>query len=306
MSRRIVVAGSINMDLVVRTPRMPLPGETLTGSDFRTISGGKGANQAVAAARMGARVSLIGCVGGDAFGAELRDRLAADGIDLNHVAVIHDAATGVAVILVDAGSQNCIVIAAGANAMLTPESIDRAAAAIEQAQVLICQLETPLPAVQRAIEIARRQGKRVVLNPAPAQALDPGLLRQVDYLIPNETEAALLTGVAVTDIASAEVAAQRLRAQGADVVLLTLGAKGVLLADGAGTTLLPALSVKAVDSTAAGDTFVGGFAVGLAEGLSLAQAVMLGQRAAAISVTRFGAQTSIPHRADVDAFKETR
>ena len=305
MKHRIAVVGSINMDLVVCTPRMPLPGETLTGSDFRTISGGKGANQAVAAARMGAQVSLIGCVGADAFGAEMRDRLAADGIDLDYVDIAQGAPTGVAVIQVDAGSQNCIVIAAGANALLTGQSIDRAAAAIEQAQLLICQLETPLPAVQRAIEIARRQGKRVLLNPAPAQALDPGLLKQVDYLIPNETEATLLTGVAVTDIPSAEVAAKQLRAQGAEVVLLTVGAKGVLVVDGTGTKLLPALSVRAVDSTAAGDTFVGSFAVGLAEGLPLAEAVMLGQRAAAISVTRFGAQSSIPYRAEVELFKET-
>jgi ribokinase len=303
MKHRIAVVGSINMDLVVRTPRMPLPGETLTGSDFRTISGGKGANQAVAAARMGAQVSLVGCVGADAFGAEMRDRLAADGIDLGYVDIAQDVPTGVAVILVDAGSQNCIVIAAGANAVLTAQSIERAAAAIEQAQLLICQLETPLPAVQRAIEIARRKGKVVVLNPAPALALDPGLLKQVDYLIPNETEATLLTGVAVTDIPSAEVAAKQLRAQGAKVVLLTVGAKGVLVVDGAGTTLLPALPVRAVDSTAAGDTFVGSFAVGLAEGLPLVKAVMLGQCAAAISVTRFGAQTSIPYRAEVDLFK---
>jgi|ERR1700674_909456 ribokinase len=305
MKHRIAVVGSINMDLVVRTPRMPVPGETLTGSDFRTIPGGKGANQAVAASRMGAQVKLVGCVGADVFGSEMRDRLAADGIDLRYVDVAQDVPTGVAVILVDAGSQNCIVIAAGANAVLTAQSIERAAAAIEEAELLICQLETPLPVVQRAIEIARRQGKRVVLNPAPAQALDPDLLNQVDYLIPNETEATLLSGVAVTDIPSAEAAATQLRARGARVVLLTVGAKGVLVADGSGTKLLPALSVSAVDSTAAGDTFVGSFAVGLAEGLPLTEAVMLGQRAAAISVTRFGAQSSIPYRAEVDLFKKT-
>jgi ribokinase len=304
MKPTIAVVGSLNMDLVVRIPRMPLPGETLTGSDFRTIPGGKGANQAVAAARMGARVSLIGCIGADAFAAQLREGLAADGIELDHLSAVHDAPTGVAVILVDAASQNFIVLAPGANATLTPQSIDRASAAIEQAQMLLCQLETPLPAVQHAIEIAHRHHKPVVLNPAPARPLSGELLAQVDYLVPNETEAALLSGIEVSDNASAENAAQRLRSQGAKVVLLTLGAKGVLIADGDTTRLLPAPAVKAVDTTAAGDTFVGAFAVGLLEGLPLPDAVMFGQRAAAISVTRFGAQTSVPYRHEIDRFKD--
>jgi ribokinase len=302
MVHRIAVVGSVNMDLVVRTSRMPLLGETLTGSDFHTIAGGKGANQAVAAARLGADVSLIGCIGNDRFGAEMRAALAAEGIELTQLCTCENAATGVAVIMVDAASQNSIVLAPGANALLAPRHIDQAVGAIEHAELLICQLETPLAAVERAVEIAQAHGTPVVLNPAPAQALPAELLAQVDYLIPNETEAALLTGVEIRNIDSAEIAAGELCRLGAKTVLITLGAQGVLIADAAGMRLFAAPTVKAVDTTAAGDTFVGAFAVGLAEGLAVADAIRFGQRAAAISVTRFGAQTSIPYRQELDRF----
>ncbi|HVK54684.1 MAG TPA: ribokinase [Burkholderiales bacterium] len=299
MKPRIVVVGSVNMDLVARVPRMPLPGETLTGSDFRSIAGGKGANQAVAAARLGADVSLIGRIGTDGFGARLRNLLEKDHIALPHLYSCDGIATGAAIIMVDSAGENCIVLTPGANAALTKDDIDQAASSIEQADVLICQLETPLPTVRRAMQIAKVHGTRVVLNPAPAQSLPASDLALVDYLIPNETEAGLLTGITVVDLASAKAAAARLREQGPKAVLLTLGPKGVLIADENGARHIPAPQVTAVDTTAAGDTFIGGFTVALAEGLSLVEAAQFGQRAAAISVTRFGAQTSIPNRDEV-------
>ncbi len=297
----IVVIGSINMDLVLRVPRMPLPGETLAGAAFRTIPGGKGANQAVACARLGepaARVAMIGCLGDDAFGATLRATLRADGIDERHVATLPGVATGVASILVDDDGQNTIVVAAGANALLAPVHIDAARALLEQASIVVLQLEIPLETVAHAIRLAHALGKTVVLNPAPAPApaaaLPSDLLAMVDYLIPNEIEAAMLTGAgAAHDPAGL---AARLRAAGCGKVLITLGAKGVLAALGDGPArLFAAEAVNAIDTTAAGDTFIGGFSAALAAGRGEAEAIALGQRAAAISVTRSGAQTSIPH-----------
>ncbi|WEF33860.1 ribokinase [Pseudoduganella chitinolytica] len=291
----IVVIGSINMDLVLRVPRMPLPGETLTGGAFRTIPGGKGANQAVACARLGrTQVAMVGCVGDDAFGATLRAALAADGIDVSHVSALPGVATGVASILVDANGQNSIVIAGGANDLLTPALIDAALPLIARASIVVLQLETPLDTVRHAIAVAHGLGKTVVLNPAPAASLPAGVLAQVDYLVPNEIEAAMLLGA---DIAADDHAttAAALRAAGCRNVLVTLGAKGVHAALADGSRDFPARAVAAVDTTAAGDTFIGGFVAALAAGADPASAIDLGQRAAAIGVTRHGAQTSIPY-----------
>ncbi len=296
----IVVIGSINMDLVLRVPRMPLPGETLTGGAFRTIPGGKGANQAVACARMsgkveagGQQVAMIGCVGDDAFGATLRAALVGDGIIDSHITTLPGVASGIASILVDDNGQNSIVIAGGANDLLSPAHIDAAKALIEQADIVVLQLETPMDTVVHAIKLARSLGKTVVLNPAPAASLPDGVLEQVDYLIPNEIEAAMLAGVAPdsTDIAALAAALQK---QGSDNVIITLGAKGVHAALYGGDTTFPAEAVQAVDTTAAGDTFIGGFVAGLASGMDEAEAIGQGQRAAAWSVTKPGAQTSIP------------
>ena len=296
----IVVIGSINMDLVLRVPRMPLPGETLTGGAFRTIPGGKGANQAVACARMsgkveagGQQVAMIGCVGDDAFGATLRAALVGDGIIDSHITTLPGVASGIASILVDDNGQNSIVIAGGANDLLSPAHIDAARALIEQADIVVLQLETPMATVVHAIKLARSLGKTVVLNPAPAASLPDGVLEQVDYLIPNEIEAAMLAGVAPdsTDIAALAAALQK---QGSDNVIITLGAKGVHAALYGGDTTFPAEAVQAVDTTAAGDTFIGGFVAGLASGMDEAEAIGQGQRAAAWSVTKPGAQTSIP------------
>ncbi|HWX02144.1 ribokinase [Collimonas sp.] len=303
----IVIIGSINMDLVLRVPRMPHPGETLSGGQFRTIPGGKGANQAVACARLSAdssKVAMIACLGDDAFGAELRAALRSDGIDDSHVSTVSGTASGVASILVDAGGQNSIVLAAGANDALSPAHIDAARALIEQARIIVLQLETPLPTIRHAIKLAHQLGKTVVLNPAPAQGLPADLLAQVEYLIPNEIEAAMLAGMPEASLdtdAAIDAAVAKLRANGSANVLVTLGSKGVYAALSSGSEHFAAQPVKAVDTTAAGDTFIGGFVAALAEGRSEADAIAFGQRAAALSVARIGAQTSIPYRHELEA-----
>ncbi|MFZ6873325.1 ribokinase [Undibacterium sp. Di27W] len=306
MKPRITVVGSVNMDLVFRTPRMPAVGETLHGHEFCQIPGGKGANQAVAAARQGAQVSFIGAVGDDGFGSFSRDCLAAEGMELTHLARVAGVATGVAGILVDDSGSNSIVLAAGANATLTAAQVDAATATIAGAQLLVCQLETPLATVTRAIEIARAQGVKVILNPAPAQDLTDALLAQVDYLILNETEASQLSGVTVVDQDSAKAASAQILQRGTGTVLLTMGEHGALITDEAGSQFIPAVKVDVVDTTAAGDTFVGAFAVGIANGLSIIDASREAQYTAALTVTKLGAQTSIPQRQQVLDFMAVR
>lgn len=295
----VIVVGSLNMDLVMRTPRVPVGGETLHGHEFSTLPGGKGANQAVACARLGAKVSMIGQVGNDGFGTTLRDGLAADGIDVSGVQRTTAAGTGVAMILVEDIGQNRIVLAAGANGALTPADIDAHAVRIGGAAMLVLQLEVPMPVVQRAIEIAHAAGVPVLLNPGPAAPLPEDVWSQVDILVPNESEATLLSGVEVTDAASAYAAAKVFRQRGVKCVLITLGANGVAVIDDAGERHLPAHVVKAVDTTAAGDTFIGGLSAGLVEGMTMDDAVALGQRASALCVTRHGAQPSIPYRREI-------
>lgn len=299
---RVTVVGSLNMDLVARAPRLPHPGETLAGRTYAQVAGGKGGNQAVAAARLGAQVSMLGCVGADANGAQLRAGLEAEGIDCAAVETGKEA-TGVALIIVDDASQNAIVIVAGSNGEMTPETVARHEAALAAADVVICQLETPPGTVRAALAAARRLGKMVILNPAPATGpLPADWLPLIDYLIPNELEAATLTGLPVDTPEDAARAAAALRAAGARNVLVTLGARGVhATLDGAVATLYDAPRVKAVDTTAAGDTFIGGFAAQLAQGASVDAAIRFAQRAAALSVTRAGAQPSIPTRAELDA-----
>jgi ribokinase len=291
------------MDLVTRAPRLPKGGETLIGQSFTTVSGGKGANQAVAAARLGARVSMIGCVGSDAYGEALRGALLAERIDCQAVSTV-DGSSGVALIVVDDSSQNAIVIVPGANGALTAEAIDRFDSVIQAADVLICQLEVPDASVGHALKRGRELGKTVILNPAPAsRPLPSDWYASIDYLIPNESEASALTGLVVDSLETAQAAATRLIAMGAGKVIITLGAQGSLFADGQRFEHFPAPVVKAVDTTAAGDTFVGGFAAALAGGEDEAQAIRFGQVAAALSVTRAGAQPSIPALSEVQAFK---
>ncbi|WP_460139718.1 ribokinase [Pseudomonas sp. S2_E01] len=301
MPAKVVVIGSLNMDLVTRASRLPRGGETLIGESFTTISGGKGANQAVAAARLGAQVSMVGCVGSDAYGEVLRGALLADGIDCQAVSTV-DGSSGVALIVVDDNSQNAIVIVAGANGALTPALIDQFDAVLQAADVIICQLEVPDATVGYALKRGRELGKSVILNPAPAsRALPANWYAAIDYLIPNESEASTLTGLPVDSLATAETAATRLIAMGAGKVIITLGAQGSLFADGQRLEHFVAPKVKAVDTTAAGDTFVGGFAAALAGGKSEREAIHFGQAAAALSVTRAGAQPSIPDLSEVQA-----
>ena len=298
---RIAVLGSINVDLVFSVGRMPLTGETLAGNDFRQVSGGKGANQAVAAARQGGEVRFIGMVGADGFGSAALRALVADGIDCSAIGIA-DLPTVVAGIVVDAAGSNRIVVVAGANAALTVERVEAAASQITSSSWLVCQMESPPASVARAFELAREAGVRIVFNPAPAPGQLPDhLLAGVDVLVVNETEAGQLARLAVTDAASAAAAAALLRARGAAIVLVTMGEHGVLVADGAatGARLLPALRVDAVDTTAAGDTFVGALTVALGRGAAIDEAVGDGQAAAAVSVTRMGAQSSIPTRAEM-------
>lgn len=303
MPAKVVVVGSLNMDLVTRAPRLPRGGETLIGESFCTIPGGKGANQAVAAARLGAKVSMVGCVGSDAYGQELRGALLAEGIDCQSVSVVAGS-SGVALIVVDDNSQNAIVIVAGANGVLTPDVLDRFDEVLRSADVIICQLEVPDATVGHALKRGRELGKTVILNPAPAsRPLPADWYACIDYLIPNESEAAVLSGLAVDSLETAEAAATQLLAAGAGKVIVTLGAQGLMFANGASFQHFPAPLVKAVDTTAAGDTFVGGFAAALADGKSEVEAIRFGQVAAALSVTRAGAQPSIPTLLEVQAFK---
>ncbi|WP_175837961.1 ribokinase [Burkholderia anthina] len=299
-SPRIAVVGSVNVDLVTHAPRLPVPGETLLGTTFQTVHGGKGANQAVAAARLGASVAMIGCVGDDAFGTRLHGALAAERIDVTHLHRIEGEATGVATITVDVHGANSIVVVPGANDRLDIARIDAARDAIAAAALMVCQLEVPIATVAHAIARAIAHRTPVLLNPAPAQPLFDTLLARIDYLVVNETEAESLTGIAVGDDASAVRAADALCAKGVGNVLVTLGARGVCWRGSAGSGRHDALAVVAVDTTAAGDTFVGGFATARAGGASMDDAIGFGQRAAAISVTRCGAQTSIPTREEVE------
>ncbi len=294
----ITVVGSINMDLVFRTPRMPAVGETVSGYKFTTIEGGKGANQAVAAARQDASTSLIACVGNDAYGQQLLNHLQADGINIDYISTLNDIATGVAGIFVNDQGHNSIVIAPGANAQLTAEHILAASDAIKKADLLICQCETPLTTIAAAIQIAFEHNVTVIFNPAPAIAVPYDLLSKVGYLILNEIEAGQLTGIHVSDLSSARSAAHHLIACGVPCVLLTMGEHGVYFAhhEQANSQHLPAIKVQVVDTTAAGDTFVGSFAAAIGRGLSIIDAINVAQHSAALAVTKLGAQSSIPHR----------
>ena len=298
--RRVVVFGSLNMDLVVRVPRMPEAGETLTGRDFLSNPGGKGANQAVACARQGASVSMVGRVGADAFGEELREGLAAEGIDAEGVGTATGQSTGVAAILVDDAAQNSIAVVAGANALVTTADADALRDVLQDASLLLLQLEVPMASVLRAAEVARASGCVVLLNPAPAQALPDALWPLVDILVVNETEARMLSGLGAVDAGNAGEAAAVLAKRGPREVIVTLGADGVLWHSPQGTKRFAAQPVKAVDTTAAGDTFIGALAALRVEGRPMEEALAHAIRAAAICVTRPGAQASMPTRAEVE------
>ena len=306
MPPRITVVGSLNTDLVIRAPHLPSPGETVTGGEFATFPGGKGANQAVAAARLGARVAMVGCVGGDDFGRRLIDGLQTDGVDVTHVRLDEGSASGTALITVGPGGQNTIVVAPGANSRLTPDDVGRAEPIIKDSTVLLLQLEVPLSSVVAASRLAAAHGVLVVLDPAPApsQPLPADLLRLVAVINPNEIEAQALTRVTVTDERAAGSAAAHLLAQGVRAVVIKLGPRGAFVHDGGRTAMVQGIHVDAIDTTAAGDAFAGALAVGLAEGKDLIEAVHFANAAGAIKVTRRGAQPSMPFRAELDIFAD--
>ena len=298
----IVVIGSSNTDLVIKVARIPKPGETVLGGEFARNAGGKGANQAVGAARAGGAVSFIGRVGHDDFGRRALTGLAAEGINVDHV--IQDPAepSGVALIFVGDGGENSIAVASGANARLEPADVRKGRRVFRGAKVLLVQLEIPLETVEAAVGLATAAGVRVILNPAPARPLPQSLLRRVFLLTPNESEAEILTGVRVTSEASAAEAAQRLLALGVENVIVTMGRRGAFVSGNGVRQFVPAYRIKAVDSTAAGDIFNGTLALALAEGKPLVEAARFASAAAAISVTRLGAQASAPTREQIDRF----
>jgi ribokinase len=299
-AKRIVVVGSANTDQIIKLERLPRPGETILGGDFLTAAGGKGANQAVGAARAGGRVTFVGRVGADAFGARAIAGLRRDHIDTRYVIRDPRAASGTALILLDGEGRNMIAVAAGANGRLSQTDVHSAAPAIRSAAVVLLQLESPLQSVVAAAELAFKSGARVILNPAPARPLPDRLLRHVSILTPNETEAELLSGIRITGNATAKRAAEKLRQRGVSTVVITLGARGAFVVTDGLSRHVTGFRVRPVDTTAAGDIFNGALAVALAEQQPLLDAVRFANAAAAMSVTRLGAQPSAPTRPEIE------
>lgn len=303
MSKKIVVIGSSNTDMIIKTARIPRPGETILGGDFSIAPGGKGANQAVSAARAGGAVTFIARVGEDMFGEQAVNGFIRDNMNVGHIIRDKQAPSGVALICVDEKGENSIAVASGANAQVSPADIHAAEDVIVSAGIVLMQLEIPIETVEAAAGIAAANGVVVILNPAPAQPLGSGLLKNISILTPNETEAELLTGIKVEDEQGASDAANDLIAQGVKTVLITLGARGVYAAAPDFRGIIPAFSVAdIVDTTAAGDVFNGVLAVSLAENKPLREAVRYANAAAALSVTKLGAQTSAPYRTEIETF----
>jgi ribokinase len=303
---KIVVVGSSNMDLVVKSPRIPAVGETILGEDFIMTPGGKGANQAVAAAKLGAEVYLVAKLGDDVFAEQSLKNFEKEGVHTEYVIRTAEAPSGVALITVDHAGDNVIVVAPGANQRLSPEDVGKARSAIVSSDAVVAQLEVPLETVEFAARLAHGSGVPFILDPAPAQKLSPELLAMVDVLKPNETEAQILTGVEVKNENSARIAAEELLECGVKAVIITMGAKGFLLATSESTEVVPAVKVKAVDATAAGDAFTGSLAVGLAQGKTLRDAALFANHVAALSVTKMGAQSSMPARQEAESFIRQR
>ena len=296
---KIVVIGSTNTDMVIKSDHLPAPGETLLGGTFFMNPGGKGANQAVAASRLGGKVTFISKTGNDIFGEQSVQNLKNEGINTEYMAVDPENPSGIALITVDSMAENCIVVAPGYNMTLKPDDIDKAIKQIELAEIVLLQLEIAIETVEYAAQIAFRNKRKVILNPAPAQKLSDSLLKTIYILTPNETEAEILTGVKVTDIGSAEKAAGILRNKGVEIIIITMGANGAFIHTGSLSELIPAPKVKAVDTTAAGDTFNGALAVAFSEDFNIREAVQFANKAASIAVKKLGAQASIPYRSEV-------
>jgi ribokinase len=296
---RIVVVGSSNTDMVIKTSKLPVPGETILGGKFFMNPGGKGANQAVAAARLGGKVSFIAKTGDDVFGKQARQLFESENINTNYLVTDTGHPSGVALITVDSKGENCIVVAPGSNSYLIQSDIDHAREEILKSDIVLMQLEIPLETVVYVANIAFAAGKKVILNPAPALQITDELLSKLYLITPNETEAELISGIAVKDLDSAILSARNLYDRGVKVVIITMGSKGALLFTGKEAKLIPSLKVEAVDTTAAGDVFNGAIAVAISEGVDLEKAVEFACKAAAISVTRMGAQASAPYRKEI-------
>jgi ribokinase len=301
----ILVVGSSNTDMIIKVQHIPKPGETILGGEFASAAGGKGANQAVGAARAGGDVTFIARVGRDMFGDKAVAGFVADGIDVDYVVRDKSCPSGVALIFVGENGENSIAVASGSNGKLAPGDLNKAKNAFKHAGVVLLQLETPLATVKAAAQLAAATGARVILNPAPARPLPDDLLRRVYLLTPNESEAELLTGRSVNSGAAVAKAADALLARGVQNVIITLGARGAFVAGKEARSLVPGFKVKPVDTTAAGDVFNGTLAVALAEGKPLLEAARFASAAAAISVTRLGAQTSAPKRKEIDRLVAT-
>lgn len=304
--KKIVIIGSSNTDMIIKTSRIPKPGETILGGDFSIAPGGKGANQAVSAARAGGNVVFIARVGDDMFGRQSVEGFAADSINTENIITDKNAPSGVALIFVDSKGENSIAVASGANANLLPSDIAFSKDVIQSAEIVLMQLEIPIETVRAVVEIAAENKSKVILNPAPARPLNDEILRDITIITPNETEAELLTGIKVSNERGAEKAAGILLSKGIENVIITLGARGVYAAGSGFNGIVPAFSVNAEDTTAAGDVFNGVLATALAEKMPLIDAVKFSNAAAALSVTKLGAQTSAPYRAEIETFLEER
>lgn len=298
----IVVIGSLNMDMVVRTIRAPGAGETLFGQDFALSPGGKGANQAVSAARLGGEITMIGRVGKDTFGSELLEIMRQEAINIEHISVSEQQATGVASIVIEEDGENRIIVVPGANIELTVEDIQKLESVISQAQLVVMQLEMDLSMSEHAVAIAHKYGIPLILNPAPARALKDEMLSQVTYLTPNETEAGVLSGMTVDSLESAQQAARILLEKGVQNVIMTLGSKGALIVNHEGSITIPGFKVKAIDTVAAGDSFNGALAQQLTLGKTLEEAVSFANAVGALAVGKQGAIPSLPQLSEVEEF----
>lgn len=299
----IIVVGSLNMDLVTKTEKVPKVGETFLGVDFKQAAGGKGANQADAIAKLGGKVAMIGRVGDDQFGESLINGLKADGVDVSHIHVTKSTSTGIATIIVNGDGDNSIIVVPGANFKLMPTDIDEAEKMIEKSHIMIAQLEVPLDTIKYAFKKAKQYGKYTILNPAPARVLDEELLQMTDLLVPNETELEILSQRTLETQEDMLLAAKELMLKGVKEIIVTLGANGCLYIDKTTSTHYPALLVKAVDTTAAGDSFIGAMATAFSEGKLLKEAIGFASKVSALTVTRQGAQESLPTKKEVEDYK---
>lgn len=297
--KKILIVGSSNTDMVIKTLNFPAPGETILGGRFLMNAGGKGANQAVAAARLGGLVTFVGKIGDDIFGKQAVQQLEDEGINVDFVAVDPENPSGVALITVDRKGENSIVVAPGSNGTLSPVDFNKAIAELNASEFVLMQLEIPIPTVEHIAQLAALKQKKVILNPAPAAQLSDELLKNLYIITPNETEAELLTGIKVTDEESALNAASVLNEKGIEIVIITMGSAGAFLLANGKPEIIHAPKVEAVDTTAAGDTFNGALVVALSEGKTIQESIAFANKAASISVTRIGAQSSVPFRKEI-------